>query len=568
MTGIRAPKIAAAAALLFILMLGAALRFQGLTDLGPRIWDEGNYILEGRYFHTVAAAFLESARLKIAELKAGDDRWQREAEIERFRGKVRGKFPMFGRLTHDLFIAATIALFGYSPWTASAVNAALGTLSILALFALGRRLYGTGAGLTSALIIAVSGFHVLYSRSGLAEADSLLFAIAAVYLYALSREGESRRGAKIFGAGVLLGIGYTVHNRLILMIALFWLYEAHLWIRRGELGRRALLARLALFHAGLFTPLALWELAYYLAMLISRHFGVIIYHPTFLEQTVKALGIAARHGFGYQYGRIEGLFTYPYLAWHLDGPLLCVLLLAGIYLLFRELRTADMIIGGWFFFHYFYFSATAANTRYLLILLPPAALIAGRAVAAAARIASGRTGLARTWATLGILALVIAITASGLSRALPYRSIGDCNRDAVSFITDHGGTRHISTHQPISEVYVGVGEVERNPASEEELRSLYEEGYRYLLVDAFIRHVAHLYWQSLSVHLIESIEERLEPAFRCPNPYAASIPFAFEGNIDFFDTLYSLKPDRRERLGWIEVYDLAEYFGPSEENQP
>ena len=566
MAGPRSTRLAVAAALLLILILGAGLRFQGITDLGPRVWDEGNYILEGRYFHTVAATFLESARLKIDELKAGDDRWQREAEIERFRDKVKGKFPMFGRLTHDLFIAATIALAGDRPWSASAVNATLGTLSILALFVLGRRLYGNGVGLISALIIAVSGFHVLYSRSGLAEADSVLFAIAAVFLYACSREGEGRRGAQIFGSGLLLGIGYTVHNRLILMIALFWLYEAHLWFQRGDLGRRDKVTRFLLFHAGLLVVPALWEFTYYLAMLISRHFGVIVYHPTFLEQTVKALGIASRHGLGYQYFRIEGLFTYPYLAWHMDGPLLCVLLLVGIYLLFRDSSTSDMIAGGWFFFHYIYFSATAANTRYLLILLPPAAMIAGKGVVAAARIASSpdRPGRARVF--LILFALVIG--AAGIPRALHYRSIRDCNLEAVSFITDRGGSKHISTHQPLSEVYVGVGNVERNPASEEELRTLYEEGYRYLLVDAFIRHVALLYWQPLSVHLIESVEERLDPAFRCPNPYAASIPFAFEGNIDFFDTLYALAPERRERLGWIEVYDLAEFFGPGGESQP
>ena len=103
----RLTRIAVAAALVAVVLLGATLRFPGLTDLGPRVWDEGNYILEGYYFYTVFTTFLESARHKLDELEAGDDRWNREAEVARFRDGVKGRFPKFARLTHALFIAVT-----------------------------------------------------------------------------------------------------------------------------------------------------------------------------------------------------------------------------------------------------------------------------------------------------------------------------------------------------------------------------------------------------------------------------------------------------------------------------
>lgn len=542
------------AMLAVVVLVGAGLRFTGIRSQGPRLWDGGNYILEGRWMLTVAQTFAESARVKVGENLARDDSWHREEQADLFRYRVRGKPPIFGRLTHNLIIAGTMAVLGDHFWAGAAANAFIGVLTIIALFLVGRAMYGSRTGLTAAFVLALSGFHVLYSRGVLAEVDSMFFALLALYFYYRSRVKIPEPATwHVAAAGLMLGIAYTTHNRIILLFPLFWAYEFHLWLRREGAGFGTLVKRFVVLNLAILFPMILWEVPYYAAFSLSRHLDVVLHIPSYFEQTVKALGIAARHGYGYQYGEISGFLTYPFLSWHLNGPVITLLPLAGIYLALRERSLADFLVGTWFAFLYGYFSLTAADTRYFIILLPAIALFAARPLASPA--------FAWTKSRAALVAVIaVAVAVSGLLASVELIGLKDGYREAAAWIEGQGDPRHLSTHQPLTQVYTSVDAVERNPEDEAELEALFRRGYRYLLVDAFRYHMAYSLWLPKPALLLDHIQATLEPVHSVPNPYANSIPQVFEGNMFFFDSMRTFEDERFEEAGWIRIYDLADYF--------
>ena len=553
------------AVLAAVVLVGAGLRFTGITEQGPRLWDEANYILEGRWMLTVAQTFTESARIKVKESLARDDSWHREEQADLFRDRVRGKPPIFGRLTHNLIIAGAMALLGDHFWAGAAANALIGVLSIIAVFLLGRAMYGSRTGLAAAFVLALSGYHVLYSRGALAEIDSTFFALLALLFYYKSRKRIPEPGiGSLATAGILLGIAYTTHNRIILLFALFWGYELHLWIWRKGASAGTLLKRFVVLNLAILFPMILWEVPYYVAFSLSRHLDVVLHIPSYFEQTVKALGIAARHGYGYQYFEISGFLTYPFLSWHLNGPVITLLPLVGIYFALRKRSLADFLVGTWFAFLYAYFSLTAANTRYLIILLPAAALLAARPLAS--------PGFATTKRGIALVAMICAAVAvSGIAASVELMGLDDGYREAAAWIEEQGDPRHLSTHQPLTQVYAGVDAVERSPGDEAELEALFRKGHRYLLVDSFRYHLFYSLWLQRQALLLDRVQSALEPVHSVPNPYGNSIPQIFEGNMFFFDSTRMLGDDRFDEAGWIRIYDLADYFpgeGPGIQEEP
>ena len=160
-------------ALLLILILGAGLRFHRITELEPGIWDEGSYLLEARFISGFCAEVWKSARLFIEERMSGEDVWKKGEQLERIREGTKGLPPKYGRILHATFLAAADLAAGERPYIGNVVNAVFGTLTILAVFFLGRLMYDDRVGLAAALLFAVMGYHIHYSRSGLAEADTL-----------------------------------------------------------------------------------------------------------------------------------------------------------------------------------------------------------------------------------------------------------------------------------------------------------------------------------------------------------------------------------------------------------
>lgn len=112
--------------------------------------------------------------------------------------------------------------FGINNWMPFAVSATYGTLSALALYFLGSRLFGSAVGLIAAAVLATAVFSVMYSRMALADATFGFWIIASVLFIWL---GFTRRR---IGYWVLAGVctGLALNTKYIgpfpLILAVTW----------------------------------------------------------------------------------------------------------------------------------------------------------------------------------------------------------------------------------------------------------------------------------------------------------------------------------------------------------
>ena len=144
---------------------------------------------------------------------------------------------------------------------------------------------------------------------------------------------------------------------------------------------------------------------------------------------------------------------------------------------------------------------------------------------------------------------------------------------AMDFLRSRGTLKHLSTYPLVSQVYAGVDQVPSDwpPPTEEELRGIYRNGTRYLLVDAFQDLASFLLHQVAldtkpgfqeRLRLLERLEGSLRPAFVTENLHLEPIQNIFEVNHNFLQTLSCYRRMAEiPRVRTIRVYDLREMFG-------
>lgn len=164
-------------ALSAIVALGAALRFARLDDLS--LWLDEIYVVD--YIRRP---------------------WR---EVLGFEGAYDNHPPLYFGI-----VKAVSTLTGEAS-AARGMSAAAGSLSIVAVFLLTRRLVGTNAGLLASLIVALSPLHVWYSREGRMYAPAAFF--VALSWYALIRFLPTcdRRWGVVYGATLVLA-AYTDYS--------------------------------------------------------------------------------------------------------------------------------------------------------------------------------------------------------------------------------------------------------------------------------------------------------------------------------------------------------------------
>lgn len=555
--------------LLLILVLGATARFYRITDLEPRIWDEGMYVLEGRYLSSFCASVWESARLFLRERLTGQDIWKKETQLDLIKERIHGVAPVYGRILHDAFLAVGTLIAGETPYVGHLVNALLGSLTILWVFFLARRMFNGSVGLYAALIFAVMGYHIHYCRSALAEANSLFFEVGAFYYYYRSLFRPASLSRRDMGlCGVFLGLAFTVHNRSIALLGLIALLELFVSRRApATLGRPRPKGRMLLLVGFFFVPSLLWEGLYHMVFIIFRHLQIVMTTPTYLEQVLLAFWHSLLWGYISENFRLAGFLTFPYLYSHLNGIVAALVLLAGIVAALRRRSFADRALGVWFGVPLVVYSLTNAGlTRFFSLILPPAAILSAAVFSPGRTVAGGRGSRGDPKARvrektrgivtfLALFALVGTALYTADTKILPAAS---GYGTVVSLLEKQGGERMIATGVPLFQVYAGVDAVRRPPASMEELRRLYEEGFRYYAID--YNRIVYTYYQMERVEIMDRLAKDLEPILSVPNTFILEPAFAFEGNIYFWKTMEILEKARDQEMDRIRVYDLREYF--------
>ena len=122
--------------------------------------------------------------------------------------------------------------WGQNETAVRAISALSGVLSVIVLYALGKRIMGQGVGLLSAFLLAISPYHVWYSREG--RNYSLLVLLGLLASYFLVRALDDNRRSSWLGYIALAGLSVYTHTFGILLIGALNLYAlVRLLVRRS-----------------------------------------------------------------------------------------------------------------------------------------------------------------------------------------------------------------------------------------------------------------------------------------------------------------------------------------------
>jgi hypothetical protein len=118
------------------------------------------------------------------------------------------------------YMAGLFKIFGANYFTLKAVSIVPSFLAVLALYPLGRSLFGPVAGLSAMLLMASSRWHLTMSRWGWNETGPLVFQILATYF--LIRGLREARALSFVSGGLLTGlVSYTYLSSRLVIATLF-----------------------------------------------------------------------------------------------------------------------------------------------------------------------------------------------------------------------------------------------------------------------------------------------------------------------------------------------------------
>lgn len=300
--------------LVLILVLAAALRFYKITLDPPHLyWDEA-----------AIAYNAYSINLK------GTDEWGEKYPVL-FKSFGEYKFPVYIYLT-----ALSQRFVGLNDFAVRFPSALAGVLTVVIMFFLAKNLLGSWViGLLTSLFMAVSPWHLQFSRAGFEANVALLFIITGVYLFLRRNLFFS---FIFFAAAVYTYQGAIITVPLILMLLIFLFRQQF-----SPVGKK-------LLPAILFLLVVMWP--FFSSYVLSKEGHTRATSENFLNMP----GLPVTN-FVNNY---VGNFSLDYLFFHGDqdgrhsvkkiGELYLWQLptiLAGTYVLLRRRRSVGILVFGW-----------------------------------------------------------------------------------------------------------------------------------------------------------------------------------------------------------------------------
>jgi hypothetical protein len=564
------PKSLTAAALLALLIVGGFFRFYKLDRSGPFVSDECDYYLEAQFLYTGLSSLAKSFELFLKERRTGQDLWKRQEQIEAIRQGTKGKSPWRGRIGHTYPIALAMAFVGPDVRIGNYVSATFGVLVVGMGFLVGRRLYGEAAGLLAAALLSLSGFLTVYSRSALLDVNMSFFLLAALYTYLRSRDENSEHPLFWLSlCSVALGMGFLVVYRTLFPLAVFWAFELSEALSRRQEKPSQWPGRAAALGLPMFFLLLLAELPYYLGFMACQLLSVVPPFMTYFQQVLTSIVFVGGFCLASTRRAFEAanFLSFPYLFGKLSGPLVTAAFLGGVLFCIRRRKRQDLLIAALFLFDLFVYSILQPRARYGCFAACLGAVMAAGFLHALARRVR-RTG-ARVAACLFLVLLVAEGGLHTWKAILPPPGY----REAMAYMASHKGLKHISSYPTASQAYGGMENVWPGwPETETELRALYEQGYRYVLLD-FLEVIAGRFYALVpegekrerlerSLALLAEIRRSGPPVFECPNPPVAYVQNIFEVNHNFSLSLEAARKARQNEgnIQSIDIYDLEAFF--------
>lgn len=189
----------------------------------------------------------------------------------------------------------------YAPILGSII---LGTSTIVVIFLITERLFNQRIALISSTLLAFDPLSIRFSRSALAQADSIFLLYLALLFYCLSLRRNKRQVYFLILSGIVMGIGYTCHYNIIWVIPVIILSELLIlkYFRTLKAMLLPSILRCSMFIVSFASLLIVFNLPYALVSVLAHrydpnlrsYFGELVYNfftfqVTGFEQSTPAL---------------------------------------------------------------------------------------------------------------------------------------------------------------------------------------------------------------------------------------------------------------------------------------
>ncbi|MFH1888996.1 MAG: glycosyltransferase family 39 protein [Candidatus Omnitrophota bacterium] len=370
-----------------------------------------------------------------------------------------GIIYMAGKPTYLGVAFLASLLIGLKDYTLPIVSALAGVLILILVFFISRRLKDTGLGVISVLLLAVSWFHLTYSRSAFPHVTGTFFAYLAFLLYLMAQDSGNTNRKKnmiIFLYGVSIGLAVTTHYYFYWLIFLFGMLELINFVR-GAINKESPFGRFLIWSFGLLLPILFWQAVTFIIK------SWIDLHPDYLR---LSKGMSGEGGFvsyfeqlysqvsasNRQTGYQGNLWFYPRIIFLKEGlPFLLAFVTGLDIMLWRTIRKPGanvniLILTSYFLITYVSLGLYShfPTTRTFYIAIPAMCIIAAYPLSI---IFSKRNLLPGIFLTTAVLAVQ-------LSSSLPILRSSSGFKDAIDFMHNNKGVKHLSSNYLISRVYV------------------------------------------------------------------------------------------------------------------
>jgi len=264
------------------------------------------------------------------------------------------------------FAAISFLVFGFTEFAARLPAAVLGLATVLVSYAVGKRLFGSRAGLLGGVVLATSPLFIVLSRTVMHDISLAFFISLALYFFYTAYDNPRNRRINLFLCYAAMGFAVLAKGPIGLLlpgmiIGLFLLMKGKLnFLKEMALGWGALV--FLIVAAPWYVLISMRNPDYLSYFILKQNFG------NFLSKT------QATHPRPFYY----------YVPVLLSGmlPWSCFVPLAFLRPLDRKLRKIDdgvLFLLCWFLVIFLFFSAASSKLgTYILPALPAAALLIGR----------------------------------------------------------------------------------------------------------------------------------------------------------------------------------------------
>ncbi len=302
-----------------ILVAAILLRFYGITQAGIFSVDEGRYLLDAQSKQIELGVYADLARGKLAEVRGGEP-FLLEQFVPEARDALARRAPFLPKVLFSYLAALVMGIVGFKIWAASVVEAAFGVLTVGAVYLLARRLRNPRTALIAAGMLALSCYHVYFSRNAYPQCTSGFFLVLAVLLHLHWSAAHDPRGTyrHLVASGLCAGLAFLANFQAGGALPLLVVIHIGVSLRDGSAGVR--IRRLAGGGAclllGFAAALIAAEATTYPLILLFRSQDIAYAHHTFFELLLPRLTMHTHIP-----ANGQGVALFPYFVYLFEGPI-------------------------------------------------------------------------------------------------------------------------------------------------------------------------------------------------------------------------------------------------------